>query len=203
MTARTLVAVSAGLGTPSASRLLADRLAEATGQALADRGLTVQTQVADLRDHAQDITSALLTGVPTGELPGLIGATVSAAGLIAVTPTFNSSYSGLFKMFFDILEPGSLDGTPVLIGATGNTPRHSLALDYALRPLFGYLRSVVVPTGVYAAGGDWGAGADAAALSGRIARAGDELAALMADRDAPAAADPYAGLVPFEQLLSG
>ncbi len=203
MTARTLVAVSAGLGTPSASRLLADRLAEATGQALAGRGMTVQTRVADLRDHAHDITSALLTGVPTGELPGLIGATVGAAGLIAVTPTFNSSYSGLFKMFFDILEPGSLDGTPVLIGATGNTPRHSLALDYALRPLFGYLRSVVVPTGVYAAGSDWGAAEDAAALSGRITRAGGELAALMAERDTAPAADPYAGLVPFEQLLSG
>ncbi|MEV5148524.1 oxidoreductase, partial [Streptomyces sp. NPDC052727] len=45
----------------------------------------------------------------------------------------------------------------------------------ALRPLFAYLRAVVVPTGVYAASEDWGA----EGLAQRIERAAGELVALM------------------------
>ena len=68
--------------------------------------------------------------------------------MIAVTPIFSASYSGLFKTFFDVLEEDALAGKPVLIGATAGTARHSLVLDHALRPLFAYLRADVVPTGV-------------------------------------------------------
>ncbi len=64
-----------------------------------------------------------------------------ADGVIAVTPVFTASYSGLFKSFFDLIDPTALTGTPVLIGATGGTARHSLVLDHALRPLFAYLRA--------------------------------------------------------------
>ncbi|MFF5550175.1 oxidoreductase, partial [Streptomyces olivaceoviridis] len=60
-------------------------------------------------------------------------------------------------------------------GATGGTGRHSLVLEHALRPLFAYLRAVVVPTGVYAASEDWGA----EGLAERIDRAAAELVALM------------------------
>ena len=80
----------------------------------------------------------------------------AADALIAVSPIFSGSYSGLFKTFFDVLEPETLAGKPVLIGATGGTARHSLALEHALRPLFSYLHAVVVPTAVYAAPEDWG-----------------------------------------------
>ncbi len=58
---------------------------------------------------------------------------------------FSASYSGLFKSFFDVLDKEALVGKPVLIGATGGTGRHSLVLEHALRPLFAYLRAVVVP----------------------------------------------------------
>ena len=60
--------------------------------------------------------------------------------MIAVTPTFNASYSGLFKSFFDVLEQDALTDMPVLVAATGGTERHSLVLEHALRPLFSYLR---------------------------------------------------------------
>ena len=73
-----------------------------------------------------------------------------------MTPVFSASYSGLFKTFFDVLEPGVLDGKPVLIAATAGTARHSLVLEHALRPLFSYLHAVVVPTGVFAATEDFG-----------------------------------------------
>jgi FMN reductase len=112
----------------------------------------------------------------------------------------------LFKTFFDVLEPGVLAGKPVLIGATGGTARHSLALEYALRPLFSYLRTVVVPTAVYAAPEDWGSDAQ---LSDRVDRAAGELADLVRPRAVrstpvePAAEEFDDELVPFERLLAG
>lgn len=101
-----------------------------------------------------------------------------------MTPIFSASYSGLFKSFMDVIDPTALAGAPVLIGATGGTERHSLALDYAMRPLFTYLHAVVVPTGVYASSSDWGSGADAnGRLGDRIAGAVNELAPLVRDSD--------------------
>ena len=73
-----------------------------------------------------------------------------------MSPIFSASYSGLFKSFFDVLEEGTLEGKPVLVGATAGTARHSLAIEFALRPLFAYLRADVVPTSVFAASEDFG-----------------------------------------------
>jgi FMN reductase len=131
--------------------------------------------------------------------------TVSGAdALIAVTPIFSASYSGLFKTFFDVLDKDALAGKPVLMGATAGTARHSLALEHALRPLFAYLRAVAVPTAVFAAAEDWAgsAGADRA-LADRIERAAGELAGLVAGRAATAGpADPFADpTTSFEDLL--
>ncbi|MEY9211133.1 FMN reductase [Thermobifida halotolerans] len=201
MTSRTLTVVSAGLGRPSSTRLLADRLAAATERSLAERGTTADTGVVELRDHAHDLTNALLTGVPTGGLREVLDRVADTDGLIAVTPVFTASYSGLFKTFFDVLEPDTLTGTPVLVGATGGTPRHSLVLDHALRPLFAHLRSVTVPTGVYAASEDWAGGGERS-LTDRIDRAADELAALVGGRSPKRRTDPYDNPTPFEDLLS-
>ncbi|MEU9842273.1 FMN reductase [Actinomadura sp. NPDC048032] len=194
----TLAVVSAGLGQPSSTRLLADRLAEAAAGALREDA-TVET--VELRDHAHAMVDATLTGFPSGTFRTAVETVANADGLIAVTPVFNASYSGLFKTFFDVLERGSLEGTPVLLGATGGTARHSLAIDYAMRPLFAYLRASVVPTGVFAASADWGSAETA--LPERVARAGAELAALVEARPAPPKDDPYEAPVPFERLLAG
>jgi len=160
VTARSLIVVSAGLSQPSSTRLLADRLASAATSDLSAIGIEPAVEVIELRDHAQDLVNHLLTGFPSPRLRETIDRILATDGLIAVTPIFNASYSGLFKVFFDVLERDSLAGLPVLIGATGGTPRHSLALEHAIRPLFAYLGAAVVPTAVYAAAADWGQGAD-------------------------------------------
>jgi len=203
MSQRSLVVVSAGLGRPSSTRLLADRLRAATERRLRDEGIQPQTAVIELRDHAQDLVSNLLTGFPPPALGGAIEGVLRADGLIAVTPIFSASYSGLYKLFFDVLERDALAGKPVLIGATGGTARHSLALEHAVRPLFAYLNAAVVPTAVYAAAEDWGRGngpADAG-LAERIERAGRELAASVAPSEAAERRDPFDQPVPFEELL--
>jgi FMN reductase len=189
MTERTLAVVSAGLSQPSSTRLLADKLAAATVARLADENITTSVVTYELRDYAQDIMNNLLTGFANPRLEEMIEAVTAADGLIAVTPIFTTSYSGLFKTFFDVLDNRSLTDQPVLIGATAGTPRHSLALDYALRPMFTYLHAVVVPTAVFAAAEDWGTGdggrvdSRVQTLPARIERAAGELSALVGRSD--------------------
>ncbi len=195
-----LVVVSAGLSVPSSTRLLGDRLAAAVG-----RTAEVDVQVVELRELAVDIAHHFTNGFAGRALSAALDAVTGADGLIVVTPVFSASYSGLFKSFFDVLEPDALAGKPVLIAATGGTARHSLVLEHALRPLFAYLKAVVVPTGVYAASEDWGA----EGLDGRIERAAGELAGLMSGLSAvrgatarPATADGFEDVVPFEERLA-
>jgi FMN reductase len=205
MTSRKLAVVSAGVRVPSSTRLLADRLTEATVAALRGRGVEAEVEVVELREHAHEVLDAVLTGFPAPGLRAAVEAVTRADGVVAVTPIFSGSYNGLFKMFFDGLDDGVLAGKPTLVAATGGTGRHSLALEHAVRPLFAYLRSVVVPTAVFAAPEDWAGGADGVApLDQRIARAAGELADLVAARPAPEVADPFADpVVDFGELLGG
>lgn len=95
-------------------------------------------------------------------------------------------------------------GTPVLLGATAGTARHSLALDHALRPLFSHLRMLVVPTGVFAAPEDW-AGADATGrnLGDRADRAAGEFVGLLVGAQPARPVDEFQDPTPFEDLRRG
>jgi len=174
--------------------MLADRLAAATVSRLEEQGIEVNVQTFELRDVAGDIMNNMLTGFLSPKLEHVIDTVTSADGLIAVTPIFTTSYSGLFKSFFDVIDNQSLSELPVVIGATAGTPRNSLALDYAIRPMFTYLHSVVVPTSVFAASEDWGSGADTVkTLPERIERAAGELPPLVAaSQRSSEVRDPFA-----------
>ncbi|MET9478948.1 FMN reductase [Streptomyces sp. NPDC006638] len=226
-----IVAVSAGLSKPSSTRLLADRLAESATWELTALDVKAEVTVVELRELAVDIANHLVTGFPSAALRTALESVTGADALITVTPVFAGSYSGLFKSFFDLVEPDALRGTPVLLAATGGTARHSLVVEHAMRPLFSYLRALTLPTAVFAATDDWGAGADTygGGLPARIERAGAELARLVAGsragsgsgvgsgsgsgvgpgsggtgRNAPGDgdADDADEVVPFEQLLA-
>ncbi|MBN9211385.1 MAG: NADPH-dependent FMN reductase [Microbacterium sp. 71-36] len=192
MTARRIAVVTAGLSTPSSTRMLGDRLAHAALAELRARGIDATSDVFELRDFAHDLTDNLLTGFAPPALEQMINSVVSADGLIVVTPIFSTSYSGLFKSFIDVLDPQALSGTPVLLGANAGTARHSLAIDYAIRPLFTYLHANPVPTGVFAASSDWGSNADEVApLGARVDRAAREFADAIAAREPVQDADPF------------
>lgn len=205
---RRIVVISAGLSQPSSTRLLADQLADATRSAVGGRGESLDVEFVELRELAVEMAQAMVSGnIPTPGLEAVRRQLAKADGLIAVTPIFTASYSGLFKMFFDLLDKDSLSGTPVLIAATAGTPRHSLALEHALRPLLAYLRAVVVPTAVFAATEDFGADE----LESRVHRAAAELAALVvAERTGVAGfaqgaeeTGPLGPVTDFSQLLRG
>jgi FMN reductase len=203
MNDRSLVVISAGLSQPSSTRLLADQLSAAAVAAAGQRDLHLAVRVIELRDLAHDIANHLLTGFPPAALEDALGAVAAADALIAVSPIFSASYSGLFKSFFDVLDKDALAGKPVLIAATAGTARHSLALEHALRPLFAYLRAVVVPTAVFAASDDWGSGSADGLLHSRVTRAAAELARELELRAPAQVIDPFALTVSFEDLLKG
>lgn len=181
---RSLVVLAAGLSTPSSTRMLADQLTAAVRAQLTADGAPLEVHVHELRDHATDITNALVTRFPSASLQEVIGQVRAADAVIAVTPIFNMGASGLFKTFLDAVEREVWRGKPVLLGATAGTARHTLALDLAVRPSFEYLKARVVPTTVFAAAGDFGAAdateADEAPLADRAARAARELAVMLA-----------------------
>lgn len=205
MTTKRIVVISAGLSTPSSTRQLADRLTADAAAILRERGVEVEAQVFELRDLAHDITNNLLMGFAPPKLEEALEAVSKADGVIAVTPIFTTSYAGLFKSFIDVVDPQALTDLPVLIGATGGTPRHSLAIDYAIRPLFTYLHAIPVTTGVFAATSDWGTGGDGVrSLPDRIFRGAKEFADLVERTDrSDRVNDPFALDRPAGHLVGG
>jgi FMN reductase len=198
---RRLTIISGGLRDPSSTRLLADRLEASVRTELAALDLEAESEFVELRPLGRPIMDAMLTGLVGPTLESAFEIVANADGVIAVTPAFNASYSGLFKSFFDVLPPESLTDMPVLIGATGGTERHSLVLEHSLRPMFSYLQAIVSPTGVYAATEDFGAG-QGAALGQRIAKAAADYARLMHSCGAHQRRDIFAEeLSSMEQLL--
>jgi FMN reductase len=202
MKQRSLVVVTAGLSQPSSTRLLADQLSAAAAAAAGDAGILLDVRVIELRDLAHDLMNHMVTGFPSAALESALAAVAGADGLIAVSPVFTASYSGLFKSFFDVLDHEALVDKPVLIAATGGTARHSLALEHAMRPMFAYLRAITVPTSVFAASEDWGGDTAEGALRGRIDRAAAELVREIDRREPATVADPFALTTSFEDLLA-
>jgi len=197
-----IVVISAGVSQPSSSRLLADRLSQAVAEELAARGRDADVRVVELRDLAHDVVNMTLTGFAAAPLAQAQAAIAAADGVIAVTPVFTAGAAGLFKSFVDVLGTDSLTDTPVLLGATGGTARHSLVLEYGVRPVFAYLHADVVPTSVFAATDDWaGDGDDVKPLPSRIARAAAELAERVAAKAPTRRAGLYDAVPSFEELL--
>jgi FMN reductase len=197
-----IVVVSAGISVPSSTRILADALGSAARRRLADFGQDVTYDAIELRELAHQLTDNVLTGFPTGAHADAVRRVADADAVIAVTPVYAGSYSGLFKMFFDVLEEGALEGKPLLIAATAGTKRHSLVLEFAMRPLFAHLRADIVPTAVFAASSDFGSTGPGGSLSQRIDRAAGELADRILRRGTTLPDDPFENPTPFEDLLN-
>ncbi|MFT3943477.1 MAG: NAD(P)H-dependent oxidoreductase [Ancrocorticia sp.] len=202
-----IVAISAGLSDASAATQLARAIAEealmgtasqvgaahppaalgnsSTRVGLGDTPIAARPEVISLRAYARDIADAMTLGFPSEKLEALFAKVARADAVVAVAPVYNAMPSGLFISFFNVLPEQTLAGKPVALGATGGTPRHSLVIEQAMRPMFIYLHALVPTTAVYAATEDWGApgeGFDGAAGKGiakRVEREGRELRALV------------------------
>jgi len=170
-----LAVVSAGTSDPSATRLLADRTAERVAALAARHGNAVRVSAVDLREISADISTALVSQLITPKLQQAMDTLAEADGIIAATPVYGAGPSGLFTSFLQALDNDLLIAKPVVLAATAGTARHSLVADDQMRPLFAYLRTMTVPTALFAAPEDW----SDPALATRIDRAALELVLLM------------------------
>jgi FMN reductase len=170
-----LVVVSAGTSDPSSTRLLADRAAERVVALAAARGHTVSVGAVELRELSSDIATALTSQLITPKLGEAIAALAEADGIIAAAPVYKAGASGLFTSFFHVLDNDLLIAKPVILAATAGTARHALVVDDQMRALFAFLRTMTVPTSLFAAPEDW----SDTALGKRVDRAALELVLLM------------------------
>jgi FMN reductase len=170
-----LVVVSAGTSDPSSTRMLADRTADRVASLAAGHGHPVTVSVVELREIAADITTALTSALITPKLRQAITALAEADGIIAAAPVYKAGVSGLFTSFFHALDNDLLIAKPVVLAATAGTARHALVVDDQMRALFAFLRTMAVPTSLFAAPEDW----SDTALSTRVDRAALELVLLM------------------------
>jgi FMN reductase len=170
-----IAVISAGTSDPSSTRMLADRTADRVAALAARHGNTATASVIELRELASDVSTALVTQLITPKLGQAITTLRDADAIIAATPVYKAGPSGLFTSFIDVLDNDLLIGKPVVLAATAGTARHALVADDQLRPLFAYLRTMTVPTSLFAAPDDW----IDPALGKRIDRAALELVLLM------------------------
>ena len=84
------------------------------------------------------------------EIAGAVRAVAEADAIVIATPIYKASYTGLLKAFLDLLPQDGLAGKLVLPLATGGGHAHTLALDYALRPVLHALGAKQVFTSIYA-----------------------------------------------------
>jgi FMN reductase len=131
-------------GSPSESSRTS-LLARHVGGRLEGEGFTVDAiEVRDL--PAED----LLLARPTA--PGLsaaLGLVEQAQGVVIATPIYKAAYSGVLKVFLDLLPQYGLTGKVVLPLATGGSPAHVLAIDYALRPVLSSLNPLHIVSGLF------------------------------------------------------
>jgi FMN reductase len=123
---------------------------------------------------------ALLGRAPDEDLTQALGWIGSAGVLAIATPVYRATYSGLLKVFFDLLPHGALAGKIVVPIATGGSAAHQLALDHGLRPLVASLGGVTVSTGVYATPEQFPEGRAEPLLLARVERAAEEALELAA-----------------------
>ncbi len=170
-----LVVVSAGASDPSSTRLLADRTASAVVAIGQGREREIRVSTVDLREISAEVATSLTSTVRGPGLTAAIDALKDADALVVSTPVYSAGPSGLFTSFFQLLDDDLLIAKPVILAATAGSARHALVVDEQMRAHFAYLRTLSVPTSLFAANEDW----SDPALGVRIDRAALELVLLM------------------------
>lgn len=124
---------------------------------------------------------------------------VQDADLVVVaTPIYKAAYSGLLKAFLDLLPQSGLQHKAVVALASGGSPAHFLAVDYALKPVLSALGCREVLDTLYATDLQLGKLADGLyaphpEVDARLLRAIDRVRShAAADRRAPTSAQPLA-----------
>lgn len=185
-------------GSPS-ERSRSAALLDAVAQRLTVRGALVD------RIHIRDLShqALLLADTHHRSISQAVAQVAQARVLVVSTPVYKAAYSGVLKVFLDLLPQTALQGKTVLPLATGGSPHHMLALDYALRPVLQSLGAKHILPGIYATDAQVTVTPEGAYAVGRdiATRLDDAVNLLVTEtlRPSPAQATRFAP-VPFSQV---
>jgi FMN reductase len=140
-----VVAIAGGLQKPSRTFALVSAIVEELALIR-----TVDVDLIDLSDLATTLGSTVRRADLPGRIEGKLRAIETADLLVVGTPVYRGSYTGMFKHLFDFVDHTALVDVPVLLAASGGSPRHALVIDHSLRPLFSFFQSLTLPIGVFA-----------------------------------------------------
>jgi FMN reductase len=145
MTEPSIVGVSGSVTRPSRTtalvQVILDRIQARSG---------VVPKLIELVDSAPHLFTALTPDKLAGAAKGLIETVEQADLLVIGTPVYRASYTGALKHLFDLVHHEAFLGKPVILTATGGSHLHGLVTEHQLRPLFGFLNALTLPTTVYA-----------------------------------------------------
>lgn len=183
----------------SRSATLLDGVEARLHAAVDDRRLRVERlRIRDLSPQA-----LLLADWGHASVVRAIEQVANARALVIATPVYKAAYSGVLKVFLDLLPQTALQGKTVLPLATGGSPHHMLALDYALRPVLQSLEAKHILPGIYATDAQVTVTPEGAYAVGRdiATRLDDAVNVLVTEtlRPSPAQATRFAP-VPFSQV---
>ncbi|MFC6506922.1 NAD(P)H-dependent oxidoreductase [Promicromonospora citrea] len=150
--------------------------------ALARHGVTVDAHRIDVYRLGPDFTGAVERDGVVPAVEEVLRQAEQADLLVAATPVFRGSYTGLFKHFFDLVDQYALANARAA-GRDRRREHHALVLEHALRPLFGFFQALTVPVAVFASSGDFdGTTLLTPRVYGRVEMAVDDVAGLLAER---------------------
>jgi len=108
----------------------------------------VEVSLLRVRDFpAEDLLHARFDSAAVQQLQAVVA---SADGLVVGTPVYKASFTGALKVLLDLLPERALAHKVVLPLASGGSPAHLLAVDYALKPVLAALKAQEMLSGVFA-----------------------------------------------------
>lgn len=143
-----IIGISGSLTRPSRTTALVGAILDH----LAGEG---DVRLIELVDEAPHLFATMPRGPLSGRAEAIVEAIEHADLLVVGSPVYRASYTGALKHLFDIVDHRALQGTPVLLAATGGTPLHGLMTEHQLRPLFGFFNALTLPTAIYALESDF------------------------------------------------
>lgn len=140
-----IVGISGSLSVPSRTSVLVKQVLKALQHSTGH-----STQFLELSASADALFQSRSPKDLTGPARDFIDTIEQADLLVVGSPVYRASYTGALKHVFDLVDHRRFSNKPVVLTATGGTPLHGLMIDHQLRPLFGFLQALSLPTTLYA-----------------------------------------------------
>ncbi|MFT3731806.1 MAG: FMN reductase [Hyphomicrobium sp.] len=145
-----VVGISGSLSEPSRTSGLVSAILDAIA-----RETNLDTVKIDLSASSAGLFAASSPAKLSADARAIVESVEDADLLVVGSPVYRASYTGALKHLFDLVDHKRFASKPVILAATGGSPLHGLVIEHQLRPLFGFLNALTLPTAIYAVESDF------------------------------------------------